>query len=181
MAEVIQKTKLVLKDICNPKKIAADFKEGGNASILGGSLIGLVAGIHRAIRKAPDGLSDIEMVGLKGQFEGMSTDAERATIMSGICYLPQAFMEPIIAELEVYDKDEKKWVARPEWNGNPIQIAAEVYVMQATNPQGYTWALKPVGEVRTVDPLAELRKALEARKQPAIADQSDGKVKAAKK
>jgi len=175
MAKRIQKTKLVLKDIVNPKKVAANFPEGSTASVVGGSIMGLVSKVVRGMAKAKDGLTDVETVGLGGTFEGIPADPERDTVISGVCYLSAAFQDPIIDILEVQNNDGK-WIRNPQWDGRPIQMVAQVHVTPATNPQGYSWALEPVGELTMqVDPLAELRAKL---MKPAAAQIEKPKEKA---
>lgn len=163
---IIQKNKLVLKDVAsgNPKKIMALLDEKEN-SVTVGTIIGIASGIKHG--KQADGVTPIK--GLSGNFEGTPADPEHDTVQSGVCYLPEAFMNPIF---DILEDDEQ---------GGPVQFAAEVILVRAENAAGYSWALRPAGDMHAKqnDPLASLRSALPAPKAPAaIADQSKGKAAA---
>lgn len=163
MASVIQKTKLTLKDIAsgNPKKIMALLPEK-EESIVVGTIIGIASGIKNG--KGADGVTPAK--GLAGDFEGTPADTELDVVRSGVCYLPEAFMNPIFDLLE------------KEGGPDSVQFAAEVLLMRAANPAGYSWAMRPVQDQHAVenDPLKALRSALpKPSATPAIADQSKAK------
>ena len=59
-----------------------------------------------------------------------------------------------------------------------MKIAFELYVTKATNPQGYSWALKPLTEPTANDPLAELRALIPPKAATkAIENKADDKAK----
>ncbi len=147
----VQRTKLVFKDLGDPKRIAAekeDVKE-----ILLGTMIGIATDIVE--RKGPDGV-DV-FTGLKGSFEAIPTDEEMSIVKSGLTFLPEAFQEPIVAQLS--DED----------NEGPVQFACEIWVIRATNPQGYSWQLRGLDDnLEKHDPLDKLRAIAEKNKTKAL-------------
>lgn len=152
------KNKLVFKDLGNPKTV--DFEKLGTDKFLLGTIVGIATAT--VTKKAADGLS--EFTGLKGNFEGIPADPTRDTIQSGVAFLGEAFQSPIEALL---NGDE---------NNDPVEsvkMAFELYVTKAANPQGYSWALKPLTEATPNDPLAELRALMnKPAETPQVEDKS---------
>lgn len=178
-APVIQKPKLVQSDLCNPKKISAMWPESipADHSEVVGTIVGMCTGIKVSIQKAKDGLTDEVYLALEGMFEGMPADPERSITQSGICYLSEAFMLPIVNTFGSFDANTNKFTRKAD-APQSVRIVTEVLLMKATNPQGYSWALRAVQAPDAIDPLADLKKMLPPRTaQAAIADGT----KAAKK
>lgn len=172
--QIAVKSKIVLKDMGNPKKIAAQPDSVQQITL--GTLYGIATGIVR--RTTPD---TKVYEGLAGTFECVSTDDNTDTIQSSILYLPDGAFQLLADPL-------KKMVPVLDANGNPkmdadgepvekrdvesIKFAMDICVVRANNAAGYSWKFVPLG-VQANDPLADLRATLatpEGRKQIASPD-----------
>lgn len=129
-----------------PKAVAGEFSKPG--STINEIPVGVILGIARKIKRGtgPDGVTPYE--GLVGEFECMFADG-RESVGSGVCFLPDAFQEPIIAILE----DEKS-------KGEAVEFRYGVSIVKSGNPQGYSWQLTPLGEMGRADPLALARQQI---------------------
>lgn len=184
----LSKTKLVQSDLANPKAIAGAWamKDNtpeaipmGHAEVVG-TIVGNVSGVKVRAGKAKDGVTNEYSLALEGSFEGMPTDTKRDTITSGILYLSEAFMSPIIAQFGSFDFVKEEWTDAPN-RPRAISIVTEVLLIRDKNVHGYTWALRPVQQPDAVDPLAALKALLpKPGDKPQIADKSSdaGKAKA---
>lgn len=158
----LMQTKIALKNVGNPKAVTM-LPDGTNELHLG-AIVGVATGIKNG--KQADGVTPF--VGLVGNFEAVPSDTSKEAVASGVCYLPDAFQQPIIDALadKVNDKGE---VTQP--GATSVQFAYEVYAIKAQNPQGYSWQLRSAIEPSANDPLAEAKAKLVAARatQPQIA------------
>lgn len=158
------KTYIAIRDLADPKKALANMPEKENEIVLG-TMIGEVS--KPVERRQPD---ESVRIGMGGIFEAIPADTEKEATRSGVCYLPEAFMDPILEELATAHKEDKS---------SKIRFGLEVRLIRATNPQGYSYKVIPVFEADKVDPLQDIRKELPAT---AAAKQIEGvKETAAKK
>lgn len=135
---------------------------GTKGVVILGALVGHATGEVR--RKSPAG--DQEFTGLSGSFEVHrkmldGTLDEENSSASGVCFIPEAFQNPILDALA--DKvDGNGKVTQP--GADAVNFAFEVGIQKAGNAAGYEWVLQPLVEAAPDqhDPLAELRKALPA-------------------
>ena len=116
-----------------------------------GTIVGIATGIKRG--KMPDGVTPYE--GMAGDFELKRPGME--PVRSGVCYLPDGFMQPILTLLKD-DVDKDGNVTRDAVSS--VQMAYNVSVIRADNPAGYSWKLTPLTQAQPNDPLAELRKLI---------------------
>lgn len=139
------KSKVVIKDLCNPKKIIANMPDSTNSTVVG-IVYGTATDIN--VRASADGLKTYE--GLKGTFEAVPSDKAAEATQSSICYLPE-FAQPLVSDmLKEVDEDGERV------NHN-VKFGFEVSIERATNPQGYSWALRALGNPVADDPLDKLR------------------------
>jgi hypothetical protein len=144
-------TKISLSDF-NPKAIHAQPDTVRKLTL--GTIIGIANGIKTG--KMPDGVTPYE--GMKGNFEIQYADGKR--VASGVAYLPDAFMQPILDQLsDEYGTDPedptKEILVRKAVAS--VRFALLVDVIRAENPAGYSWQVTPIGQVTANDPLSELR------------------------
>lgn len=71
---------------------------------------------------------------------GVQTD-KASGVQSGICYLPDAWLNPILKILETAES---------------VEFAHKVSIEKADNPAGYSWVLTPLKEATGNDPLAHV-------------------------
>lgn len=137
-----------------------------------GTIVGIATGIKKG--KMPDGVTPYE--GLAGNFEVVYADASKEHDASGVCYLPDAFMNPILALLKDETNADGEVIREA---ASSVQLAFNVSVVRADNPAGYSWKLKPLIEASQNDPLAKLRELIPApTAAPAVEDKSKDKAKA---
>lgn len=134
---VTEKRKLTVRDLGNPKKVTV--LPDGQDTLMLGTIIGRITGT--VLLKSPDG---DEFEAFKGTFEGVSNDTGEI-INAGILTLPAGFHDKLMTEFKMPDVKE-------------IQFAYGVGCVKAKNPQGYSWAFKPLLEAQPTDALSELRK-----------------------
>lgn len=149
-----------------------------------GRIYGTAVGVKKSI--GADGVT--ETFGAKGNFEVLfapgSDGAEVEALSSGVCYLPEAFMDPI---LDMFDDitDADGVVTRPA--AKAVDFAFDVAIIKAGNAAKYSWQLRPLLAPAKNDPLAAVRAAIAhnaqaqltgGTAQAAIADKSKEKVKA---
>lgn len=147
--EIEIKSKIVFKDLGEPAAVKM-LKDGENTLLLG-TIMGIARDIK--ISKAADGMTEFK--GLKGEFEAIPADPERAVVRSGVTFLGDAFQSDIVALLEAEDGPDN------------VAFGFEVYSVRAKNPAGYSWALKPLLKASAADPLAALRAEIASAKAPA--------------
>lgn len=139
------KSKVVVKDLCNPKKVSSNMPESVSTVVVG-TIYGTCNDIN--VRASADGLKEFE--GLKGTFEAVPADKAIEPTQSSICYLPE-FAQPLVRDV----------VMALDADGNRVNKAVkfgfEVSIERATNPQGYSWALRPIAKPVADDPLDVLR------------------------
>lgn len=151
LANAEQLTSISLTNF-NPKKIHAEAETVRELTL--GTIVGIANGIKTG--KMPDGVTPYE--GMKGNFEIAFTDGKR--VASGVCYLPDAFMQPILDLLsDEYGTDpadpSKEILVRRAVPS--VRFALLVKVVRKENAAGYSWSVTPIGQVVQNDPLAELR------------------------
>lgn len=151
-------TKLVLKNVGDPKKARANMPDNVNQVVLG-TVYGIATSVKHG--KMPDQLSTYTC--LKGNFEGIPADASRDIIRAGILFLPESFQAPIEEMLEGVGDGNGGWEKEPVAS---VMLAYEVSVIRATNAQEYSWAVKPLTAPAESDPLMILRQNI-----PAVAAQ----------
>lgn len=145
-----------------PKQILALPEETRELSL--GHIVGIASGIK--VGKQADGVTPYE--GMKGDFKIVRPDGSEER--SGVCFLPDAFMSPILGMLRD-ETDADGEVVREAVKS--VQLGFEVLVIRADNPAGYSWKLKPLLQPAQNDPLAELSKLIPApTPAPAIEDKS---------
>jgi hypothetical protein len=158
------KAKLVPKDLGNPKRVTT-LPEGQNKVVLG-TIIGIASDIFT--RTDPQ---QNTYEGLKGSFEGVSSDDTQDIIQSGVLYLPTGMHEMIADVIKQVDDKGERTVAS-------VQFAFEVAAVKASNPQGYSWAIKKLVDETEADPLKELRSiALGNPAKPLQIEKGDKKAK----
>lgn len=143
---VVQQTKIVFKSVGDPKKALALMPENENKAVLG-TIMGIAT--KEITRKGSDGVTI--MPGLGGSFEAMSVDPTKDTVQSGVCFMPEAFQGPI---LDILRSDENA----------QVKFAAEISIVRATNPQGYSWQCESLLPPAATDPLTEMRAQIAANK-----------------
>src|SRR5271154_5375006 len=110
------KSKLVLKDLGNPKRIASEPET--TRSITLGSIYGQVWGTED--KTAPTGEV---FVGFKGAFQGVPLDPAQPIIMSDTMYLPPGPYGLLMERVKTLEP------------GDTVEFAMDVEVHRATNPQ----------------------------------------------
>lgn len=159
------KTKVTFTDF-RPKRVHALPKDEERLEL--GTIIGVATGIKEG--KMPDGITTYE--GLSGNFE--LTPNDDTPIRSGICFMPEGFMEPILEQLRD-EVDNEGVIVRD--GASSVRFAFTVSVFKADNPAGYSWEATPLIEVAENDPLSELRMLTQA---PAVAEIEGSRIKGAK-
>jgi hypothetical protein len=151
----------------NPKKILALGEETREL------LLGAIVGIANDVKVGADPQGN-QFEGLKGDFEAQVIGAEEE-IRSGVCFMPDAFQGPIIAQLS--DEVDANGVVTRE-AVKSVAFGFQVFVIRAANAAGYSWQLRPVMAPSANDPLAELRKLVPPMPAlAAIAAPTAGKTK----
>lgn len=125
-----------------------------------GIIIGRATGVVRRTR--PDN-PDEPFEGLKGNFEiyfdkqPMEKEAKEP-LSSGICFVPEAFQEPIIDLLTEEVDSVTGEVTKPAEDA--VKIAWEVFAIRADNPRKRSWQIRVIYDPeaeRPRDMLSELR------------------------
>lgn len=159
--EQIYKSKLVVKDLGDPRKVLAKNEDDFTPLVLG-----VMLGHATKVFTKP-GINGELVDGVKGTFEGVRAD-ETATISSGVCWLPGGIAEMVTEKLR-------------EDNAGPVEFAFEISVRRAKNPVGYEYIVKSLINVSASDPLSFLRSQIEQEKPKQLAAPAEGikKTKAA--
>lgn len=153
MTNAVTKTKISLSTF-EPKKNLKDIDAG---PVHLGILIGRVS--RKTTREMPNGET---FEGLGGQFRAVIGDPKAGnSVASGMCYMPEAFMIPILDAL------------KEAGDGATIDFAYKVAIVKDGNPQGYTWALTDMVPAKAVDPLDALM--AQANKAQAVEDKTEKK------
>ncbi len=148
-------TKLTLTNF-NPKLFfgviaaAEAAKQPAPVEFLLGRLVGTGNGVKNAV--AQDGVTP--MYGLKGTFGAEYTAEGREDETSGVLFLPEAYMGPMLDMFE--DKTDAAGVVTSE-AVKSLDFAFDIFVIKANNPAGYSWSLRPLLEASASDPLAAIR------------------------
>jgi len=132
-----------------------------------GLLVGRATGVVQ--RKSPEGEQVFE--GLGGMFKA-SVDKDEP-IRSGVLFMPDSFIRPIIAMLS--DEVDKKTGEVLKKGSDAVEFAYKVWAVRAKNAAGREWELEAIMDPKAeepVDPLAELEARL-APAVPAIENKSD--------
>lgn len=116
-------------------------------------VLGLIVGVAfgKSVRQNQE-KPDQPFIGLTGNFRVMLGDSvENALksgngVQSGVCYLPDAWLDPILYTLE---GDKEKGVP----GAASVEFAHKVSIEKAENPAGYSWVLTPLKEAAASDPL----------------------------
>ena len=85
-------------------------------------------------------------VALSGNFTGVNQQTG-ARYRAGLCFLPGAFHEMLLAEHEMARKIE---------GGEPVEFALAIWAVPSSSPIGYSYEARSLVEVRRADPLAHL-------------------------
>jgi len=153
-------TKITLTNF-NPKLFfaavaaAAAAKQPEPQELLLGRLVGTGNGIKNAV--AQDGVTP--MYGLKGTFGAEYTAEGREDESSGVLFLPEAYMGPMLDMFE--DKTDANGVVIRE-AVKSLDFAFDIFVIKANNPAGYSWSIRPLLEAAASDPLAAIRARIAA-------------------
>lgn len=154
---VIDKPKLVVGLLGNPKKVVAMDKEG--ARYLVGTIFGVAQGVKA--KTLPDRKGDPQVYEMiVGDFEGIPSepvetdyDGEKVIVdafRSGVLYLPSGIHDRLAAALKGDD-------------AQPVKFAIEIYTVKASNPAGYSYEARALTETQVSDPLAEMRAQLQGK------------------
>lgn len=150
MSTVI-KSSITLKSLGNGKA-AALLSAVGDKLFLG-TIAGIASGVKRGVM--PDKVTP--SIGLTGDFEATPTDTKADVVRSGVCFLSQSLMTPIIDALSDEVNADGKVVKE---GANSVAFAYEVYAVKDGNAAGFTWVFESAVQPTENDPLAEMRKAL---------------------
>jgi len=121
-------------------------------------LLGAIIGIATGIKEGKDPQGNV-FTGLKGDFEATFTEEGKNPVRSGVCFMPDAFQEPLVNLLSD-EVDANGQVTREA--AKSAMYGYEVFVIRANNAAGYSWQLRPVTPPSENDPLSELRKLIPA-------------------
>lgn len=150
------RNKLRPADIGNPKAIAA-LPENVLQLVLG-RMVGVVNGVKTGTM--PDKMTTY--TALTGTFRGIPSDTERDIISSGVCFMPPNIQSMIEDQFE----DELNSDGEVIKEGiRSLEFGYEVSVVRSNNPQGYSWAFRPLIEPAASDPLAALMAKIDPPKQ----------------
>lgn len=146
------RSKMTVSDLRDPKMIINLPKEEHQMEC--GSIFGRITKIIE--RESPD--KSQKFIGFGGMFEGhpkvyADDKNPRKPMASGVLFAPPAIHEFLF--------DAAKDLAR----GEHIDFAFDVFVERAGNPQGYSWMIRPLMEMKkpdATDPLAALRAMVKA-------------------
>lgn len=150
MSNASIKAKVTIQDLCNAKKVSAEFEEKKISETVVGIIYGRADDI--VVRAAPDGSKNFE--GLRGIFEIVPADPAREPVQSAICYLPD-FVFPQVRGM-LYQRDASGADVRTDVKS--VKFGFEVSLIAAKNPQGYSWKLNPKTPPTADDPVDVLRK-----------------------
>lgn len=152
---MLQKGKITLSDF-KPKRIANE-PDGVNRLLLG-TLIGRATGVVTRT----DSNKQESYEGLGGMFEALVTGSD-APVQSGILFMPDSFIKPLIDMLS--DKTDSKTGEIITPAADAVQVAYKVFVVKDGNPQGYAWQLESIQDPtaeKEPDPLEKLRNLVSA-------------------
>ena len=130
-----------------PKRFLAE-PESVNKMLLG-TLIGRATKVVR--RNGPDGETAFE--GLGGVFEA-SVIGDEAPINSGVLYMQESFINPLIDLIS--DEVDSKTGEVTKAGASAALIAYKVYVVRSKNPAGYSWELEAISDPKAEEPVDEL-------------------------
>jgi hypothetical protein len=158
----IQKGKLTLSDFgpgALVKTVTPDKKPNGFFYM--GTIIGRVVDVlARANPKAGSENQPDTFEGLKGNFLFQPSNTEMDEMESGVLFIPDAFHNLLSDQLRVEQKKDASAT---------IEFAMDVFTVEAKNPAGYSWVMKPAFPPEGKHPLeniaakvAAARKALPA-------------------
>lgn len=146
----------------------ADPNVQGPAAITLGTVLGTASGIKNAF--GADGVTPV--FGAKGDFALDFAPAPDGTtpesVGSGVLYLPEAFMDPILSKFEdtyktgpdgVVLKDDKGKEIIDVPGARAVDIAYQVAIVKAGNAAKYSWQLTPLLN-QANDPIAAVRMAI---------------------
>ena len=122
----VQKAKLVIKDIGNPKKGADTDTYSATKPYILGVIKGKAFGTK--IKVDPKGEAFEALVGF---FVGEPADPNVDMVAAGMCYLPGGFHEMIVEQLRGRANTE-------------VQFAYEVATVPDSNPIGYSYRFRPI-------------------------------------
>lgn len=131
---IMEKPKLTVKDLGNPKLVTSD-----NPRVILGKIIGSVTKVKNKV----DAKGEVFQA-LVGTFEGVS-EASKNVIRSGVLYLPGGFHDAIVETIEA--------------GADRVDFAYEIAAVHASNPIGYSYAMRPLFKPSADDPLSRMREA----------------------
>lgn len=151
-----QRTKLTLKDLGSPQRIAT-LDVNVNEYFMG-TLFGIASGL---VSRTDDKTGET-YEGLKGEFRSMPSPDElktgREPLESGVLYIPDAFHSMIASAL--------KSVQAADPNAE-VTFAFDVKAIRAKNPAGYSWDFKPKLPAKGANRLDGLYKEVQQLSAPA--------------
>jgi hypothetical protein len=149
----LQRTKLTLSDLGMPAlvKTARADQKTKDGMLFMGTVYGRASGfIERINDKQKEGEAPT-FEGLKGVFVGVPADDALDEKESGLLWIPDAFHNMIAEQLRL---TETIVDGKPRLGS--IEFAFEVYSIEAKNPAGYSWVLRPAVPPTGKHPLADL-------------------------
>lgn len=170
MAEIAQRTKLVLKDLGEPAMVKT-LTDGQNRYVLGTLYVMASSVISRKNPKAGGDNEPDTYEGLAGTFRMVPSDAKRDTLESGILFVPDAFHNMIADTVKAATKDDPNAIVR---------TAFEIASIKAANPAGYSWEFKPLMQ-QAVNPMDNFVGEIAEHRQKMLAAPKEEKAPAGKK
>lgn len=134
------KSKLVAKDLGNPKGVMA-FEEGSKKVHVLGTIIGIATGVKSKVMDNGDVFEQI-----MGQFEGVRAD-NGEVIESGILYLPSGIQERLAEPLK-------------REGATDIQFGIQIGTRLAPNAAGYEYIVEQLHRPSAHDPLEAIRASI---------------------
>lgn len=162
-----QKSKLSLKDVCDPHVILTQPDTVRRLEL--GGIIGKATGLTE---RTDDKTGEVS-IGLRGAFRTLPNKienvADREPMESNILWLPDFAHAPIEALL-------RKNMDSPSPDKNfAVNLGMKITVSRANNPQGYSWEIQPMS-AEGHNPLDDLQVEYERAKQTAIAAPTKSKA-----
>ena len=150
----LQRSKLTLGDLGIPStvKTATADQKTRDGMLLIGTIFGRASGfVERVNLKQKEGESPT-FEGLKGTFVGVPADDTLDEKESGILYIPDAFHNMIAEQLRATATNDGSGRQRL----GSVEFAFECYAIEAKNPAGYSWVLRPALPPTGKHPLADM-------------------------
>ena len=168
MMKSVDRPKLVVKSLGNPRTVIK--MTGDNPRLI----LGVVYGIANKtkMKTVPDRAGNPQTVSqILGNFEGIPAEPIKdgddliGRISSNVLYLPEVVHVKMVEALSGKD-------------AQPIRFAFEVSAVKSKGSIGYAWEFTQIIPTAAVDPMAEIRAAVEKHAAEKSAPPAPGLVKA---